>query len=239
MLGTSEKIPMDERVCRAVAMVHKQIKESAMPELPLFWTEWNVQGMNESRDTPFVGPGVANTVRQCDGLVDMMSFWTFSDVFEEGGPIPRPFEGEFGLRAAGGINKPSYYDFALLHKLGSERLKSDSDSVLVTKDADGTLRVAAWNLVDPDQQGKAKTMTLKFAGVPADAAVTLERVDENHGNPMPAYVAMGRPQYPTEKQVAEMNTASALGPAEKTKLKDGKLELNLGVNALVLVTVGK
>jgi xylan 1,4-beta-xylosidase len=244
MLGTSEKIPMDERVCRAVAMVHGQIKASSMPELPLFWTEWNVQGQNESRDTPFVGPGVANTVRQCDGLVDMMSFWTFSDVFEEGGPIPQPFEGEFGLRAAGGINKPSYYDFALLHKLGDERYKSASDNVLVTKDRDGTLRVVAWNLVDPDKkgagpEGKSKAMTLKFEGVPADAAVTIERVDATHGNPMPTYVAMGRPQYPTPKQVEEMNAASALGAPEKAKLKDGKLELNLGVNALVLVTVGK
>lgn len=239
MLGTSEKIPMDERVCRAVAMVHSQIKASAMPDLPLFWTEWNVQGMNESRDTPFVGPGVANTVRQCDGLVNMMSFWTFSDVFEEGGPIARPFQGEFGLRAAGGINKPSYYDFALLHQLGSEKYKNASENVLVTKDGDGTMRVAAWNLVDPDKQGTTKTMRLKFQGVPADATVTLQRVDEDHGNPMKAYVAMGKPQYPTEKQVAELNAASALGSPEKAKLKDGKLELHLGVNALVLVTVEK
>ena len=29
----------------------------------------------------FVGPALANTVRQCDGMVDMLSFWTFSDVF--------------------------------------------------------------------------------------------------------------------------------------------------------------
>jgi beta-xylosidase len=39
-------------------------------------------------------------------MVNMLSFWTFSDVFEEGGPAPRPFEGAFGLRAKGGINKP-------------------------------------------------------------------------------------------------------------------------------------
>ncbi len=82
-------------------------------------------------------------------------------------------------------------------------------------------------------------MTLKFEGVPADSPVTIERVDATHGNPMPTYVAMGRPQYPTPKQVEEMNAASALGDPEKAKLKDGKLELNLGVNALVLVTVGK
>ena len=47
-----------------------EIKSSAMPDLPLFWTEWNVQGMKESRDTIFVGPALANTVRQCDGMVE-------------------------------------------------------------------------------------------------------------------------------------------------------------------------
>jgi xylan 1,4-beta-xylosidase len=66
MLDTTEDVHMDDRVCRAVAKVHRQIEASAMPHLPLFWTEWNVQGMNGSRDTTFVGPGVANTVRECD-----------------------------------------------------------------------------------------------------------------------------------------------------------------------------
>ena len=123
LFGTDEDIPMDDRVCRAVEKVRGQIKSSAMPRLPLFWTEWNVQGMLESRDTIFVGPAVANTVRQCDGNVDMLSFWTFSDVFEEGGPIAKPFVGAFGLRAKGGINKPSYYAYGLLHQLGNERLR--------------------------------------------------------------------------------------------------------------------
>ena len=95
--------------------------------------------MNESRDTTFVGPALANTIRECDGLVDMMSFWTFSDVFEEGGPIPKPFIGEFGLRAKGGINKPSYYSFGLLHQLGSLRIANGSKNIIATKTADGDI----------------------------------------------------------------------------------------------------
>ncbi len=109
LFHNDENIPMDDRVCRAIAKVRGQIKASSMPGLPLLWTEWNVQGMDESRDTTFVGPALANTVRECDGKVTFMSFWTFSDVFEEGGPIPKPFAGQFGLRAKGGINKPSYW----------------------------------------------------------------------------------------------------------------------------------
>ena len=107
---------MDERVCRAVAKVRgRKSGSSATPNsLPLFWTEWNVQGMKESRDTPFVGPALANTVRQCDGSSEMMSFWTFSDVFEEGGPIPKTVHRAVRtLRAKGGINKPSYYAWGI------------------------------------------------------------------------------------------------------------------------------
>src|SRR5271154_780786 len=189
LFGTKEDIPMDDRVCRAVAKVRGEIKSSAMPALPLFWTEWNVQGMSESRDTTFVGPALANTVRQCDGMVQMLSFWTFSDVFEEGGPIPQPFEGQFGLRAKGGINKPSYYGFELLHELGDQRLENPSKNVIVTTSAAGGLAIAAWNLVDPGQHSVMQRMELIFRNVPANASVTLQRVDDQHGNVLPLYAA--------------------------------------------------
>lgn len=115
LFHTDESIPEDDRVCRAVMKVQQQIRSSAKPDLFLLWTEWNAEGRDDSRDTIFVGPGVANTIRECGGHVTMMSFWTFDDVFEEGGPIAKPFDGHFGLIANGGIRKPSYYAFALLH----------------------------------------------------------------------------------------------------------------------------
>ena len=238
LFGTNEDISMDDRVCRAIAKVRKQIQESAMTKLPLFWTEWNVQGENESRDTAFVGTGLANTVRECDGLVDMMSFWTFSDVFEEGGPIPKPFEGQFGLRAKGGINKPSYYDFALLHQLGDERIANASRDVIVTKQKDGSLALAVWNLIDPDKTGSAKDMQLVFRGVPSNAAVSISRVDETHSNTLAAYKAIGSPLDPTEAQVDQMNRETAIGTPERLTLTDGKLNLKLGVNALLLIKIG-
>src|SRR6202044_921136 len=175
-----ENIPMDDRVCRAIAKVRGQVQASSMPDLPLLWTEWNVQGMDESRDTTFVGPALANTVRECDGNVTFMSFWTFSDVFEEGGPIPKPFEGQFGLRAKGGINKPSYYAFALLHELGDQRVANPSTNVIVTKRKDNTLVIAVWNLVDPEDSGGPKTMKLQFLNVPPSAEVSIQRVDNEH-----------------------------------------------------------
>jgi xylan 1,4-beta-xylosidase len=239
LFHTGEDIPTDDRVCQAIAKVRGQIKASSMPNLPLFWTEWNVQGMDESRDTAFVGPAVANTVRQCDGNVTMMSFWTFSDVFEEGGPIPKPFQGEFGLRAKGGINKPSYYAFSLLHQLGNRRQANPSKNVIVTTNAAGGFAIAAWSLVDPGQHGGMRTMEFTFLGVPADANVTLQRVDSQHGNVLPRYAAMGKPLDPTPAQVEQLNRETALPLAERTHLVHGKLELSLEPNALVLITVNR
>jgi xylan 1,4-beta-xylosidase len=237
LFGTNEDIPMDDRVCRAIGKVRKQIQASAMPKTPLFWTEWNVQGMNESRDTSFVGTGLANTIRECDGLVDMMSFWTFSDVFEEGGPIAKPFGGEFGLRAKGGINKPSFYAFSLLHQLGDQRIANPSANVIATKRSDGMLAVAVWNLVDPDKTGSEKDVQLTFRGVPANAAISISRVDNTHSNTLAAYKAMGSPLDPTETQVEQLNKETALGTPERRILTDGKLNLTLVSNALLLIKI--
>ena len=237
MLDTSEAVPEDDRVCRAVERVQRQIKASAMPNLPLFWTEWNVQGLHESRDTTFVGPALADTIRQCDGKVNEMSFWTFSDVFEEGGPIPKPFEGNFGLRAKGGINKPSYYAFSLLHQLGEKRLANPSHDVLVTQRSDGSLAIALWNLVDPGRSGKTSKYVIALKNISPAARVSISTVDDDHGNVLPHYAAMGKPMDPTPAQVDQLNRETALPPPHTATLRDGKLQITLEPNALALIQV--
>ncbi len=185
-----------------------------------------------------MGPGLANTVRQCDGLVNMMSFWTFSDVFEEGGPIDKPFVGAFGLRAKGGINKPSYYAYGLLHQLGDQRIANASKNVIATKTADGGLAIAVWNLVDPDDEhGTTRKFDLMLSHLSGDAHVSIQRVDAEHGNVLKQYEAMGRPLDPTPAQVEELNRKSTLPAPEDQKLQGGRLEMSLTPNSLVLVKV--
>jgi xylan 1,4-beta-xylosidase len=237
LFGANEDIPMDDRVCRAVAKVRDEIKASSLPSLPFFMTEWNVQGTMQARDTIFVGPALANTVRQCDGLVDSMSFWTFSDVFEEQGPIAKPFIGRFGLRAKGGINKPAFYAFELLHQLGNQRLANASKNVVVTRTAQGGLVIAAWNLLDPGEQGSDQSMQLNFRNLPAHARVTVQRIDSDHGNVLKEYAAMGQPLDPTPPQVEQLNRATALPAPEETHLTAGSLVLHLTPNTLALIKV--
>lgn len=231
----------EDRTCAAVAKVRRQIDASPLPHLPLLWTEWNVPGKDMLRDTPYVGPALAEAIRTCDGHVDMLSFWTFSDVFEEGGPATRPFQGQFGLRATGGINKPSFYDFLLLHQLGTERLANSSHDALVTRLPDGSLAIAVWNLASVDQPRDSITahhLTLRFSGIPANSSASIQQVDEDHGNPMKAYIGMGSPRYPTRAQVQQMNAASALPGPQQLPLRNGTLNLTLNPNELVLLHVG-
>ena len=241
MFGTKEEIPMRDRVCRAIQMVHGEIAQSPAPSLPLFWTEWNVPSYDNlnARDNWYVGAAVAKDIHDCDGFVNVMSFWTFDDVFEEGGVVQDPFHGGFGLIAAGGIKKPSFYGFSLLHELGDERLANKADDMIVTRRKDGSLVIAAWNLVDLDHvaQGASKSLRLEFDGVTAGSSVTIQRTDADHGNPMPAYRAMGSPRYPTQAQIEKLNEASALPAAVRTKLKGSSLEITLPTNGLTIITI--
>lgn len=230
-------IPEEDRTCAAVAKVRRQIDASAIPHLPLLWTEWNVPGQDDLRDTPYVGPALAEAIRTCDGHVDMLSFWTFSDVFEEGGPAQRPFEGQFGLRATGNISKASFYDFALLHKLGTERLANASHDALVTRLPDDSLAIAVWDLAAVNQPHTNHRVTLHISGLPSDAPVTFERVDDTHSNVLKFYAAMGSPMYLTRAQAEELNRDTALPAPERLELHNSTLTLNLTPNELVLLHV--
>jgi xylan 1,4-beta-xylosidase len=185
---------------------------------------------------------MADTIRQCDGLVDMMSYWTFSDVFEEQGVVKQPFYGGFGLIAAGGIPKPSYNAFKLLHQLGDERIPVDSRSVLVTRQKDGSLVVAAWNLVPPsqvppDQTGLSKTIHLRFEHLAGSRRAYISRVDRDHGDVHPAYEKMGQPRYPTQEQLKALQQAAQLPPAEIRELTSGDLTLDLAPDGLAVIEV--
>jgi xylan 1,4-beta-xylosidase len=237
VFGTEEKIPRDQMVCRAVKKVHDQIRASTMPNLPLIWSEYNASYFFEPpiTDSIYMGPWIADTIRQCDGLADMMSYWTFTDIFEEQGVVKQPFYGGFGLIATGAIPKPSYNVFKLLHQLGNERINVDSNSLLVTRRQDGSLVVAAWNLVPPDQTGAPQTIHLRFNHLAGHPRAYISRVDRDHGDVHPAYEKMGQPRYPTQKQTKILQQAAELPPPETRELTQGELTLDLAPNELAVI----
>jgi xylan 1,4-beta-xylosidase len=236
---SSGNIPRDQMVCRVVKMVHDQIKSSARPELPLIWSEFNAADDNvvAVTDSIYMGPWLATTISQCDGLTQMMSYWTFSDVLEEQGVAKQPFYGGLGLIASGGIPKASFYAFQVLHRLGDQRIENSNPNVLVTRTPDGNIAVAVWNLVNPGATGEPKSVTLKFKGVRPDARIGIRRVDAEHGNALGLYEKMGSPRYPTRDQIDELREQSRLPDPEYGDLADGTVTLQLGVNSLTIVQV--
>ena len=240
VFGTHEKISRNDMVYRSVKKVHDQIAASPYPKMPLIWSEFNAAYDNETAvtDSAYMGPYLANTIRQCDGLTEYMSYWSFSDVFEEQGVVKTPFYGGFGLMAERDIPKAAFNDFALLHRLGDMRLEAASDSVLVTRRKDGALVVATWNLALPEEAGSPKAVTLKFKGM-AEGSVKVTVVDKDHGSPLPEFEKLGKPVSPTVAQIAALRKAAAM-PASKTyALKNGSVSLTLGPQALALIEVAK
>jgi xylan 1,4-beta-xylosidase len=236
VFGTREDIPRDQMVCRAVDKVHGQIKSSPLPNLPLIWSEFNASYKNEHdvTDSDYMGPWLADTIRQCDGLVDFMSYWSFSDVFEEQGVVKAPFYGGYGLIAEDGIPKPAFNTFKLLHQLGDERIQLNSDSALLTRRKDGTLVLALWNYSPPGQDDPSKTITLRFQGTNAKHAL-ISRVDQAHGDVNPAYERMGSPRYPTQVQIKQLQGAAEVPAAETSDIKNGELTITLPGHGLAVI----
>jgi xylan 1,4-beta-xylosidase len=236
VFGTEENIPRDRMVCRAVEKVHNQIKSSKLPDLPLIWSEFNASYKNEPEvtDTVYMGPWMADTIRQCDGKVDMMSYWTFSDVFEEQGVVKTPFYGGFGLMAENDIPKPAFNVFRVLHKLGYERIPIDSDSALLTRRKDGTLVLALWNYAPPERAGSPKEIHVRLENTKAHHAV-ISRVDGSHGNVLAAYEKMGSPQFPTQKRIIELQHAGELPAPESVHVERGELTITLPTYGLAVI----
>jgi xylan 1,4-beta-xylosidase len=239
VLGTDEPVSRSQLVCRAARKVHDQVAASPQPNLPIIWSEFNATYRNEPNvtDSIFMGPWLADTIRQCDGLTEMMSYWTFSDVFEEQGVVKEPFYGGFGLLAERGLPKPSFNAFKLLHRLGSERIPVDSDNVIVTRRVDGSLVIALWNLFLPDQRGESKETSISIKGLTGSHRALISRVDSTHGSLFRVYDAMGRTQSPTLAEIETLREAAALGPPEPQDLEGGQLTISLPPQGLAVLEI--
>jgi len=228
-----------QMVCAAVDKVREEILHSARPEIPLIWSEYNATYMTEQAvtDSIFMGPWLADTISKCDGKTQMMSYWSFSDVFEEQGVKKTPFYGGYGIVAEDGIPKPAYDAFELLHELGDERLPAPVNEALVTRRADGTLVLAAWNLVDPGETGSDKTITFDLKGVADGSWAAIRRVDAEHGDTLAAWKKMGSPKDPTPAQEEALRKAAEPGAPEGVEIHDHQLTLTLPPMGLAVIEV--
>jgi xylan 1,4-beta-xylosidase len=243
IFGTHQKIARRDMVVMAVRKVHDEVKSSPLPNLPIIFSEYNATYMNirDITDSAFMGPWLAQTISRCDGLVQLLSYWDFSDVFEEQGVAKTPFYGGYGLVATGHIHKAAYNDFALLHRLGDERLDDKNGPVIVTRRADGTLAIALWNYAPPGNGGTARTYKLSINGLSGTHRAIIWTVDKHRGSPLATWEAMGKPDFPTPSQQQILRQAAQLPPPEIEPLaaENPTITLTLQPHALSLIEIEK
>jgi xylan 1,4-beta-xylosidase len=233
VFGRAMPIARRDMVARSTRKVYDQVKGSAAPETPIIWSEYNATYMNQQEvtDSAFMGPWLANNIRECDGLTTVMSYWSFSDVFEEQGVVKTPFYGGYGLIAQRNLPKPAFNAFALLHKLGERRVDVRSENALVTLKADGTPVIALWNYAEPNEQVTSKTFRLQ-AVKGKYSHFRMQMVSPTEGSALKAWQALGSPASPTREQIKKIQDAAVLR-APVTKSLDTPIVLGPQTLALV------
>ncbi len=222
-----------------VRRVRQQIKESATPNLPLHFTEWSSSytPADPMHDSYVSAPYILEKLRGSMGDADSMSYWTFSDIFEEAGPRMTPFHGGFGLINYQDIKKPAFRAYEYLNKLGPNRLRSEDSRSLATIDGKGGVQVLFWDFTNPipekvnnqqffitDVKPKPKeTVHLKLANLkPGKYRLSVYQVGYRVNDPYADYLDLGRPSQLTRPQVASIQKRNNGAPVSEETVTVGK-----------------
>ncbi len=81
-------------------------------------------------DSYISAPYILTKLKASQGLVQGMSYWTYTDLFEEPGPPTAPFQGGFGLLNPQGIRKPAFFAYKYLHALQGESLRTSDPQAM-------------------------------------------------------------------------------------------------------------
>ena len=250
-----------EAIVGDVRRVRQEIKGSAMPTLPLHFTEWSSSytPADPVHDSYVSAPYILEKLKASMGFADSMSYWTFTDIFEEAGPRATPFHGGFGLINYQDIKKPAFRAYEFLNKLGTKRLHSGDARSLVTTDAKGGVQALFWDFTNPipdhvnnqaffitDVKPKPKgTLRLHLANLkPGVYQLKVYRVGYRINDPFADYLDLGRPSQLTRPQVAKIKAKNDGKPVrqETATVRKGEVlvrEYPLRDNDVYLVTLSR
>jgi xylan 1,4-beta-xylosidase len=236
------------------------IDHSATPRLELHYTEWNSSytGGDPILDQYIQAPFILSKLRASSPLAQSMSFWTFTDIFEEGGPPKRPFHGGFGLITLQGIRKPSYFAYKFLAQLGpSDIATTETANSWATTKPNGSLQVLFWNFTpisppsNSDDQIFYKLEQPALPAPPTQLAVdhipngryhlNVYRTGYKQNDPYTAYLRLGSPDNLSPAQVETLNQSASGSPTESREIKITANHFNqsfpMHQNDTVLVTL--
>jgi xylan 1,4-beta-xylosidase len=249
--------PSPDAIVGDVRRVREQISKSKFPTLPLYFTEWSTSYTPRDlvHDSYISAPYILNKLKASQGLLHGMSYWTYTDLFEEPGPPPTPFHGGFGLMNREGIRKPAYFAYKYLHSLQGNEIPVSDPHVWAAWDG-STVSAVVWDFEQPRQEVSNRPFYSRI--VPAIEAGTaklrvqhlrtgsyrlrLYRTGFRANDAYSAYIDLGAPKELTPEQLQKLQELTRDLPEQDRVVqisKEGSLEVPVAMhsNDVVLVTV--
>ncbi|WP_207515271.1 GH39 family glycosyl hydrolase [Longitalea luteola] len=226
-----DKNPMS--VSGEVLQSRKEITGSAMPQLELHYTEWSASytPADPIHDSYHEAAYVLQKLKQVGNAANSMSYWVFTDIFEEAGPRFTPFHGGFGMLTIQGINKPVFYAYQFLNRLGNIELLNTDSASWVCKDASGNMQMLVWDFTNTHpgdsvhnqdyyirdlpatSKGKLK---INFANVPGGMySLEVYKVGYRSNDVYSSYLSMGRPSQLNRQQVDQLKKQNDGSPISR------------------------
>lgn len=241
---------------------YNKIKKSAMPNLELHYTEWSTSPSSEDNvhDAYHSAAFILDKIKGTENYANSMSYWVFTDIFEEMGIRPTPFHGGFGLMNYQGIKKPAYFAYNYLNQLGETELANSDSASWVCKSKDGNIQILCWDFTIthpgdsvPNQVfykrdlpakniGKVK---LNLTNVPAGKySIEVSKTGYRANDAYATYMDLGSPNQLTKQQVSLIKNANNGAPVQTiiVEVKEDKIlqkELDLRENDVYLVRLIK
>jgi xylan 1,4-beta-xylosidase len=248
--------PSQDAISGDVKRVRQQISTSDFRDLPLYFTEWSTSytPRDSVHDSYISAAYILSKLKACQGAVQGMSYWTYTDLFEEPGPPTAPFQGGFGLLNPDGIRKPAFFAYRYLHAVRGHTIPSDdSQSLLATEG--GNITAVLWDFEQPEQKVSNRPFYTKLVPnhpaapvelkvthlVPnADYRVEVHRTGFHANDAYSAYIEMGMPKELTPEQIEHLNGLTRDSPERSETVRSGKdgtvqIEVPMNSNDIVLV----
>ena len=251
--------PSPDAIVGDVKRVRAQIGASKFPNLPLYFTEWSTSYTPRDlvHDSYISAPYILTKLKTVEGVAQGMSYWTYSDLFEEPGPPTKSFEGGFGLMNRDGIRKPAWFVYKYLHMLKGNEIPAADPQVWASADHD-TVNAVVWDFEQPKQAVSNRPFYSRLvpnaAAAPAQIEVThlapghytikVHRVGYRANDAYSAYIDMGAPKDLTPAQIGQLDGLTQdLPESEKTvivgKAGTARVEVAMHSNDVVLVTLDR
>lgn len=223
-------------VSQDVLQSRKEITESTMPHLELHYTEWSSSYTPKDplHDSYHEIAFILQKLKQIGNAATSMSYWVFTDIFEEAAPRFTPFHGGFGLLNIQGIKKAAYFTYSFLNKLGETEILNSDKMSWACKDSKGDIQVLLWDFTytlpdsinnqdyyiqDLPAQPKG-TVKIQLSNIPKGKySLEIYQVGYKVNDAHTAYVLLGRPDQLTREQVEDIKSQNDGSPISVEKIK--------------------